>query len=393
MKAEHTGNVPLKISLLQNLSAVSKDMEDYQASIQYTRKSLQLIQLTKQMNNLPDLYANLYNSWKALDKFDSALYYHEMFKLSSDSLMDQKRIDKLAEVQAKFELNQKEKDLLALKNRSLEQSLEIAASRLRMNILLGGSFTLLIVLMMFWIGYRIKHRKDMIIREREIEKLQKEKEIQASHALIRGQENERKRLAQEIHDGVGVMLSSASMQLSSLTTDVPPAHLKAPLKKAEELIKNAGNSLRQMAQNLIPGVLTKFGLIEALKDFVEEVEESTPISIKLQISGKYTGLSDDKSLMIYRIVQELFNNTIKHAKASLVSLEINFLTEKLFLTYHDNGKGFDAEEIVFESKKPLLWAIDARLAFLHGEMKYVSSPGNGFSCQISVPTNPLPENN
>jgi len=382
--AKNSKNIPQKMSLLQNLSAVNKDRGYFRESIKFAQMALALSQTTKQTNTLPDLYENLYLSYKGMGKTDSALYYHEQYVIFHDSLFNETKQKNIEELKIKYETQKNEGDLLDLENKSLEQSLALASKRIQLNILYGTSFTVLVVLVLLWILYRVKHRNALIIKEKEIERLVRDKEMNAAVALLSGQEEERKRIAQEIHDGIGVLLSSASLYLSQLNTSSTKEEVVAALQKAEEMIRQAADDVRKISHNMMPGVLSRFGLWDALEDLFEEVEEMGIVKVQYSRQGAKTRLAENTEVMVYRMMQELVNNTLKHAQASLIQANIQRTNTTLTILYKDNGVGFHQDNLPKE-KSLGLSGIYSRTEYLHGSINLKSAEGQGFYAQIDIP--------
>ncbi len=382
--AKNSKNIPQKMSLLQNLSAVNKDRGYFNESIRYARMALALSQTTKQTNTLPDLYENMYLSFKGLGMADSALFYHEQFLIYHDSLFNETKQKNIEELKIKYETQKNEGDMLDLENKSLEQSLALASKRILLNILYGTSFTVLVVLILLWILYRVKHRNTLIIKEKEIERLVREKEMNAAVALLSGQEEERKRIAQEIHDGIGVLLSSASLYLSQLNTSSTKEEVDVALQKAGEMIRQAADDVRKISHNMMPGVLSRFGLWDALEDLFEEVEEMGIVKVQYSRQGAKTRLAENTEVMVYRMMQELVNNTLKHAQASLIQANIQRANTTLTILYKDNGVGFHQDNLPKE-KSLGLSGIYSRTEYLHGSIKIQSARGQGFYAQIDIP--------
>ena len=137
---------------------------------------------------------------------------------------------------------------------------------------------------------------------------------------------------------------------------------------------------------MMPGLLTKMGYYEAVEDMIDNLNDMPGIHAECVIEGDQERLPENKEIMLYRVVQELVNNTLKHANAKNVSLKIIRSFEQIELVYTDDGTGFDVEKALRSSEKSLgLKSIQSRIVFLNGDLKIESSPGNGVMYSIRIP--------
>ncbi|MFK5855277.1 MAG: tetratricopeptide repeat protein [Bacteroidota bacterium] len=377
-------NSTIQMSIYQNLSALNRDMGNYNKSILYAKKAVQLIKKTQETQQLASLYENIYSSWKYLKRYDSALYYHELQSIIIDSLFNENKQRNFDEFSVKYQTQNKENELLIFKNKDLEKSILLKEKKLLINSLLGSGTTILIIIILMWIIRRNKYKKDAIIREKEIEQLKKDKEILAAQSLIHGEENERKRIAQELHDGIGVLLSTASIHFSSVNENTKSSEISTIAEKANKLLKMASNEVRKVSHNMMPGVLTKFGLSEALVDLFEDVKDSGKINVEYNIFEGQPRLSENTEIMLYRIVQEMLNNSLKYSKGSLINFTISRESNFARMVFSDNGVGFDYQTKLEENNLGLS-GIQSRVDFLHGELTVDTCAGEGCSYSVEIP--------
>lgn len=206
------------------------------------------------------------------------------------------------------------------------------------------------------------------------EKVKKNLQIETLSALIQGQESERSRISQELHDGVGTLLSRIKMYIE---------HPNMSREKVVQMIDDACGEVRSISGNLQPNTLEKFGLIRAVEDLIIKQKEESP-QIIFQHFGSPTPITPDKNLMIYRIVQELLTNALKHAEASEILLEIVYQKEDILcLTIEDDGVGFDEKTVAPERSG---WRnIRSRIEYLQGMLWLNSTPAVGTSVTIHIP--------
>jgi len=241
----------------------------------------------------------------------------------------------------------------------------------------------IVVLSLFIMLYlRLTARKNRIIAEQRITQLEEEKKLLAARFLVEGQEEERKRIAKELHDGLGVLLSVTKMQFSAIK-DISPEN-RPLIEKATQFLEQASGDVRKISHNMMPGLLTKLGLCEALEDLFEKLSDTEGIQAICEIEGAKERLPENKEIMLYRIIQEMVNNTLKHAEATEIELQINVHHDRLDIRFTDNGKGFKVEEGI-EQKSMGLQSIWSRVKFLDGTISIESAPGKGTMYTMQIP--------
>ena len=196
---------------------------------------------------------------------------------------------------------------------------------------------------------------------------------------MQGEELERKRLARDLHDGLGSMLSGIKLYYSGTenTNEIE-------FQEVNKQLDNSIAELRQIAQNLMPESLLKLGLIAALKDLCDRFS-SDKTSIEFQDFGIQNNISESKQITIYRIIQELINNALKYAKASEILVNCSQNENIFLITVEDNGQGFDSEKANLFNGMGLK-NIKNRVDFLKGELEIESKPETGtvFNIELNV---------
>ena len=190
-----------------------------------------------------------------------------------------------------------------------------------------------------------------------------------------GEERERQRVAGELHDGIGVLLSAARMHVETKTFGGD--------RKAGTLLAEVADEVRRISHNLMPGTLAKLGLIEALHELAAELTESGALHTELHVMGEYDRLPVPVEVGLYRIVQETLHNTAKHAGAGRALIKLSTSDrEMITLRVEDDGKGFDPEEGKHGNGTG---NIRARAAMLGGRAELQTAKGKGTVWQIEVP--------
>lgn len=271
------------------------------------------------------------------------------------------------------------KQYLKNENKLLKQELNLIKSNEEKQI-----FYFLIValsLVLIGLGYFFKQRQ--ILKNKEIESLKQSQEIAKLEALIDGEEKERRRIAQELHDGLNGDLSAIKYRLSTLEESGLSAVDSEILTKVIVMIDESCAQVRSISHNLMPSSILEYGLIETVKEYCVKINTSDTFKINFQFFGNYIALSKKTETVIYRIIQELVSNILKHAKATEAIIQFNYREDEFFITVEDNGIGFDKNTV---SKGIGHKNIQTRIDFLNAQLD-VDSSFAGTSYTISIDLN------
>jgi signal transduction histidine kinase len=320
-------------------------------------------------------------TYEGMGDFERANEFYKLHYNLKDSLFDMSKTLLINDLLLKYEKEKDQAQITLLENESLKKDIALQKrTRQRNNYVYGGGgITLLLLLLIVF--YHQQSRKNKIITEQKIRRLEEEKKLLAARSIVEGQEEERKRIAEELHDGLGVLLSSAKMHFTTLKVNIPEN--KALIDKATKLIDEATGDVRRISHNMMPGILTRFGLLEAIQDLIEQVDDMEGIHAEVNIHGEERRLKENTEIMLYRVIQEMVNNTLKHAEAKNIRLEIELHAERMTVDYKDDGKGFDAEEKI-KAKSIGLTSIQSRVKFLGGDLTIHSMPGTGVNYSFEV---------
>ena len=260
----------------------------------------------------------------------------------------------------------------------LEQEKELQQLRLRQKstfnyILIASATTLLIISLLSYRNYRQKQK----LQQLRINELETEKQLTATEAVLKGEEQERTRLAKDLHDGLGGLLSGVKFSLSNMKDNliITPDNM-AVFERSLDMIDASIRELRRVAHNMMPEMLTKFGLDEALKEYCSILNGTRLLKVKYQSLGMEARLDKSLEIIVYRIIQELLNNILKHASASEAFVQLVRETNRLNVVVEDNGKGFDTA--ILEKNKGAGWMnIRSRVDYLKGQLDIHSEAGKG----------------
>lgn len=205
----------------------------------------------------------------------------------------------------------------------------------------GGIF-----ISIFWfIGVFLIRKIFVMIREAE--KKQRDFEKRLLNTIVQVEENERKRFATELHDGLGPILSSIKMGFSAISTDIKDKEIR---ENIEHAISEAIVTVREVSNNLSPHILNSFGIEKAVRNFLGKITLPRHFTVEEYITIGDKRYQSTREIVIYRVFCELFTNTLKHAEASHVKFNIDEIDGFVVLTYFDNGKGFDPDLLPQDKK-------------------------------------------
>ena len=282
---------------------------------------------------------------------------------------------------ASFENERKEKRISALEGEREIQLLRIRQKNTLNYILIAGAAIALLIL---FLSYR-NYRQNKEIQLRRINELEREKKLTATEAVFKGEEQERTRMAKDLHDGLGGLLSGIKYSLNTMKGNlIMTPENNQTLERSMDMLDSSIKEMRRVAHNMMPETLVKFGLDIALKDFCSEINQTDALMISYQSIGLGDAtISDITSITIYRIIQELINNTFKHAAAKTAIVQVTNTNGVLAITVEDDGIGFDKE--ILKYSKGIGWVnIQNRVEFLKGNLDIQSAPGKGTSVHIEI---------
>ncbi len=309
-------------------------------------------------SNLSLALENLVSLEERSGNKEKAFEYLKEKKLLDDSLRLDEQAVQLAELEKKYAQEKTQREVLELRSQNRQKTIIL--------IVLAGLGLL---------GYQLYRNKQQLARQQanlhkeQLERLEKEQQLSFYTAMIKGQEQERKRLAQDLHDGLGGLLSNIKLMLSK---DGDRSQL---LKKLDDAV----DELRRIARNMMPETLIRFGLVPALKDYCKGLEKSG-VKISLQTYGVSDEIAVEKQITIYRIVQELVNNAVKHARSANILVQCVQEDRTFLLTVEDDGNGFDVD--IEEGKGVGIVNVKNRVAYLKGNVDIQSERAVGTTINI-----------
>lgn len=375
-KMEATDGVARTFNNLGHLEFITGN---YNAAIQYGEKALAVSKANGLTSDEMQSYDDLTKAYKNVNNTAKALENSIKYNTLRDSLISGENLKQIAEMQAKYEhekLN-REKAEITTKNLLLNNENLIVKEKNSRQQMVFGIITALILLAVIIIFFLARQKQARVLLEQK-----KEEEKKRINAMLVSEENERARIARELHDGLGQLLSAAKLNSAALKKSIveKDAHL---LDTALHLLDLSVTEVRSISHNLMPQMLIEKGLVEAVEELVASVNASKSIFIKFDHSEFNGALSKSVEIAIYRVIQEVLNNMIKHSLASHIDIKLVNISGDLKILISDNGKGFDTQLI--EKSAGIGWKnILTRLSLINGRFDIDSQAGKGTVVNIEV---------
>ena len=346
----------------EKFNAINKELDEPVLDEQYLR---QLSELEYDVGNYQKAYDLLFEGSELHDSLNS-LDHQKLIQSLEVEYETQKKVVEI-----------KEKEILLQEERSAKKLLLVSS------ILLGF---LLVSIYFFFRSKLITSKKlaaqESLLSEQKINQLQKEKKLLAMNAMLEGQEAERIRIAKDLHDGLGGLLSTVKARLSNITNEVKKIESYNIYEKTTSLVDEACDEVRRISHNLIPGALRLEGLKGAVQVLAAELEESHNLKVNQEIFGFTDAMDETKEVFLFRIIQEAINNIIKHAGANNVLMQLSENEQEYHVIIEDDGSGFDTTG---DSSGLGLKSIRSRVDHLKGELDISSKIGEGTTISIQIP--------
>lgn len=369
---------------LANLGSLSMYTQNLDASKEYYLKTLNLLE---HRTDLKSMEVNAIT----LDNLSQVFYLQEDYKTGYDYLFEsvdvlnnltaKKTKSKITEIEAKYNIEQKEKD-----NQIEKQKRQIA--EILLYVFGGITIILSVIIWLFIRTNRLKKQKtdlellqEKMKKDRELEGIQSEAQIKILNAALDGKEAERRHIAEMLHDNVSTLLSSANMHLYAVKKELKTG-TPEEVSKIEVIISEASEKIRDLSHKLISSVLLKFGLATATEDLCEKYSNS-----QLVFNSDSKGIRRyDQSfeIKIYNINEELINNILKHSNANMATIDMSEVDKTLKIQITDNGDGFDVEEAIHKGGLGLS-QIKARIKMMKGSFEIKSYYDTGTQVNMEVP--------
>lgn len=338
---------------------------------------------------LPQTRLNTYEKIAKLEEdegnYRKALEFMNKRNSLKDSLDSKNIKNEIAQLEIQYQTEKKENQILELQNQNNLTDLDLEKKKSQNYLLFILLGSLLFILVSGYLTYRNRQKKALLKQkeqEQEIQNLKSEQDRSLFGVMMEGVEQERKRLAADLHDGLGGRLSGISIKLSKLSE---LDKVKKVVPEFDDILGNIDDSLQELrgiARNLMPETLLKYGLKAALEDYCSTLKYKDT-NIVLQYYSTEEIENRTTKLTIYRIIQELINNSLKHAKATEILVQFIYDKGKIDITVEDDGIGFDSEKRNKENGLGLT-NLENRVNYLNGKIEVHSVINEGTSVTIQI---------
>ncbi len=321
----------------------------------------------------------LHKAHSSLGNYKASLENHEIYTRVKDSVFNEKNIRKFTQVGMQYEFDKKE----------AEQQLIIDRKNRQKNQILVGLIALGVFALTLFIFFRkrLKYQKTIskqkeILQQQKYIELQQQNKLTAMSSMIEGQEAERLRIAKDLHDSLGGLLSTVKAHFGSIQKECEDVNEVPLTKKTNDLIDEACIEVRRISHNMMPHALSISGLEGAVQDIAERLNDQN-YSATVEVNN-LPKLETTREVMVYRLVQEIVSNIRKHAKAKNIFIQLFGHQDEINLIVEDDGNGFDYEKAVSNGGLGLK-SINSRVAFLDGTIEWDTHPGRGTNININMP--------
>jgi len=366
----------IRLVTWSKLSKVYYHLGEYSRSLQYFQQALDL---ADGLGYNAELVATLENG---IAIYEKTANYNQAFNLlrrldevKASMASEKLRLD-YDRAALRFQADQKDKQLA--KTQLILEQKELRLSRQSWMIAMA-TLTCVVIAVIAWLIYR----QQKSLQAQRIRNLEAEREIQMLGAAMNAEERERSRIAKDLHDGIGGILSVTKMRFSIFRNEYPELRRSDEYNKTLAMLDEASSEVRKTAHNLMPDTLNTYGLDDALQLFCEKMSTAGRLKIDYQSVGEIGRFNSFFELTVYRMVQELVNNVIRHSDARHAYVQLSRRQDSMMISVEDDGKGFDRQKVV-DSAGMGIRSIQQRVRTLGGTVGIDSSEGNGSSVYVEL---------
>ncbi len=363
--------------------------KEYATARSFAKQGLMIARQNKLDNHIGEMYVILSDIELASGNLPEYNRLRNLSDSMNDIVLSKEIVKNTEEMEAKYSSAKKQMQIDSLAKEKKIQDFEIRQKR-QINLRLIAALVIIsLVGLLYYRNHQSRQKlmqADAQLHKQRITELEKEKLLLATQSIVKGQEEERTRLAKDLHDGLGGILSSAKYSLGNMKQNliITPENASA-FERTMEMLDQSITELRRVAHNMMPETLMKLSLSEALQDYCTQVSQSGALKVTYQsYNTENLEMENAVKITVYRVVQELINNTIKHAGATTSVVQLMHSNQKLNITVEDDGKGFD--KTILETATGIGYKnLQSRISFLKGNMDIQSQSGKGTSVYIEIP--------
>lgn len=346
--------------------------KNYDSAEYYLTLAVNRATKSRNYSNLIHAYRHLSMLHEKQNKYSNALSALHLYMSYNDSILNLEKIKAVNNLEVLHRTRQKENEILRLQKSEQEKDFAIKMSNIYLALILGVAVALTIIVFLLKRNYSQKQR----LQERRMKQMEQEQQVMSLQSMVNGQEAERTRIARDLHDGLGGIFSTVKMYFSTLEHENEKLKQNEIFRKSNTLIDTASVELQRIAHNMMPEVLVKLGLINAINDLCNQVNITKSLKVSLEVHGMNKRLPDNTEIILFRIIQELVNNIIKHAQATEAIIQFTKDQDRLSVVVEDNGIGFDSRATLNGNHSGIA-AIKSRVNYLNGTLTFDSQKNIG----------------
>ncbi len=356
--------------IYQAIGSIHYQLNDFASAEPYYKKAEALGEARGLVAHRIATYSALSSIYEHLGRYKDAFRYQVAYADLNDSLLNVEKVKAVNQLELKYRTAEQDKQLAQGK---------VTLYRYQRGLILAAACGLLLlgIALVIWRNSRNRQK----LQAERIRNFEQQQKIEHLHARMQGEEEERSRIARELHDGVNVLLSATKMNYAALGKEHKGLQDTGTYGEIMQLLNHMGLELRTITYKLVPELLIQQSLPDALETFCELIQKSNSLHIELQTYGSFTALQPELCFGVYRIVQELVHNIVKHSGATQVLVALVCQDDLLQLTVEDNGNGFDTGKI---TKGLGLESMRSRVRDLGGQISFTSRAGEGTSVEMEV---------
>ncbi|MDW3195915.1 MAG: tetratricopeptide repeat protein [Cytophagales bacterium] len=346
-------------------------------SIIHTQKSLEMAEALGLKEQARDASLVLSKLSAERRNFEEAYRLHQEYLAYRDSIQNEENTKAMADQRTEFEVSIREKEIEVLEKDKQLQNIYIIVALVFLLV-----FILLYLLSrQRLITNKLASKAERDQHEKDVQNLLQGQEKKTLQSMIEGREKERKHLAGELHNHLGSLLATVKMNLNGFEQE------DQRINTLHQLVDQVYNDVRDMSHALNMGVSEDFGLVSALQELVDHLSQSGKLKIEFNAAVTDCFIPFEQEIVLYRVVQELVSNVLKHAQATEMTLLLTCFEDEQLLNIMvaDNGQGFDTENAKVKADGMGLHSLDGMVSSLHGEMEIDSQAGKGTTINIDFP--------
>lgn len=371
LHSQYSNKKELSFTSIQ-LALLESELANSKSALKFAQDGLNGALAINALEQIMQAHEALATIHAAAHDYQSAWKEHQLYVVYKDSLFQQEKAKQLLTLQIKYDTEKKDNQIV-----QLNKDNEIKAATIERNYLFFGGMAISLFLVFFFWRYRDRQRQKVIAQEQKV----RLREAQIS-AVIDSQENERKRFASDLHDGMGQLISSLQLNIQSIKGSRELSQTIEQVENSEQLLTEIQNEIRNIAFNLMPPVLVKEGLIPAVRELIRRLNKTDSLKVKLTVHEIPERLGQVIEISIYRVIQELLSNIIKHSRASAISISFTGFDEEIVLTLEDDGNGYDLSSFQNSQRTNGWQTIQTRMNLIRGQIEFDTRTGRKNSTVI-----------